>query len=104
MHPMTAMVTPGRWPVASVMLAVVSCRSKRVRPQLGHDTNSVFVFRMRQPCRRLNPELRTKSTLKLGVSPTCSMRMPSPFPSVRRDPTFVPSSSAISFESDESVL
>mmetsp|Transcript_31490 Transcript_31490/g.75224 ORF Transcript_31490/g.75224 Transcript_31490/m.75224 type:complete len:365 (-) Transcript_31490:980-2074(-) len=86
------------------MLAVVSCKSKSVRPQLGHETNSVFVFRIRHPCSRLNPVFRTKSTLKFAVSPTCSMRMPSPFPSVRRDPTLVPSPSAISFESSDVVL
>ena len=44
MHPMTAMVTPGKWPVASVIAAVVSCKSKSVRPHDGHETNSDVTY------------------------------------------------------------
>jgi hypothetical protein len=39
MQPMMAIATPGRWPVRSEICAVTSCRSKRVRPHEGHDTN-----------------------------------------------------------------
>mmetsp|Transcript_12578 Transcript_12578/g.25129 ORF Transcript_12578/g.25129 Transcript_12578/m.25129 type:complete len:381 (+) Transcript_12578:303-1445(+) len=101
MHPMMATVTPGRCPVASWIFAVVSCRSKRVLPQLGHDTNSVFVLRIRHPCRREKEVVRTKSSGK--ALPSGSMRTPSPSPSARRAPTCVPSWRASSLLSSMSV-
>ena len=49
MHPMIAMLTPGRWPVFCWIWLVTSWRSKRVRPQDGHEMYSVLVERMRLP-------------------------------------------------------
>ena len=60
------------------------------RQQLGQLTNSVLVLRMRQPCRSENDVRRTKSTEKGAESPICSTRTPSPAPSDRREPIFIP--------------
>ena len=62
----------------------------RVRPHDGQETNSVLVLRMRQPCRSENDVRRTKSTEKGAESPICSTRTPSPAPSDRREPIFIP--------------
>mmetsp|Transcript_54987 Transcript_54987/g.174861 ORF Transcript_54987/g.174861 Transcript_54987/m.174861 type:complete len:272 (+) Transcript_54987:292-1107(+) len=86
MQPMTAMVTPGRCPVSSWMLAVTSWRSKSVRPQLGHDTYSVLVLRMRLPWSIPKEVVRVKSMSLPGAS----MQTPSPRPSQRRAPPRVP--------------
>ena len=53
MQPMTAMDTPGRCPVRWRICSVTSCRSNSVRPHDGHDTYSVLVLRMRDPCEQL---------------------------------------------------
>mmetsp|Transcript_22332 Transcript_22332/g.62279 ORF Transcript_22332/g.62279 Transcript_22332/m.62279 type:complete len:202 (+) Transcript_22332:2247-2852(+) len=103
MHPITATVTPGRCPVAAWMSAVVSWRSNRVRPHDGHETNSVLVLLMRDPCRVENDVDRRKFTENL-VPPVSSIMTPSPFPSVRREPTLVPSCKASSLESSVSVV
>ena len=42
---MMAILTPFRWLVRAAMRSVVLCRSNSVRPQDGHETNSVFVMR-----------------------------------------------------------
>ena len=51
MQPMTAILTPERWTVRCLIFAVVSSRSKSVRPQDGHEMYSVRVVRRRAPCR-----------------------------------------------------
>mmetsp|Transcript_24898 Transcript_24898/g.34438 ORF Transcript_24898/g.34438 Transcript_24898/m.34438 type:complete len:272 (-) Transcript_24898:1250-2065(-) len=86
MQPITAMDTPGRWPVASWMVWVTSCRSNRVRPQLGQDTYSVLVLRMREPCSR--PKLCSRS----WFVPTwgASTSTPSPRPSTSSAPAPMP--------------
>jgi hypothetical protein len=48
-YPMTAIETPGRWPVLVRIWSVTSCRSKSVRPQLGQLTYSVLVFLILEP-------------------------------------------------------
>mmetsp|Transcript_94035 Transcript_94035/g.251777 ORF Transcript_94035/g.251777 Transcript_94035/m.251777 type:complete len:305 (+) Transcript_94035:257-1171(+) len=99
MHPMTATVTPGKCPVASWIPAVVSCKSNNVRPQDGQETNSVFVLRMRLPCSKLNDVRRKKSTENGFSSPTCSIMIPSPLPSVKSEPILVPTCRASSLAS-----
>ena len=86
MHPMTAMATPGRWPVRSEMAAVTSCRSNSVRPHEGHETYSVFVLRMREPCSRPNDVRRRYSR----SAPGCSIMTPSPRPSHSSPPACAP--------------
>mmetsp|Transcript_34306 Transcript_34306/g.96688 ORF Transcript_34306/g.96688 Transcript_34306/m.96688 type:complete len:271 (+) Transcript_34306:432-1244(+) len=86
MHPITAMETPGRWPVLAVIWAVTSCRSNSVRPQLGHDTYSVLVLRMRLPCSMANDVLRRNSR----SAPSHSSITPSPRPSTSSAPPSVP--------------
>mmetsp|Transcript_55280 Transcript_55280/g.131300 ORF Transcript_55280/g.131300 Transcript_55280/m.131300 type:complete len:243 (+) Transcript_55280:323-1051(+) len=85
MQPMTAMVTPGRCPVASEIFAVTSWRSKRVRPQEGHETYSVLMLRIREPWRRPKDVRRTNSR-----SSGDSIRTPSPLPSTSEHPTWEP--------------
>mmetsp|Transcript_2917 Transcript_2917/g.7325 ORF Transcript_2917/g.7325 Transcript_2917/m.7325 type:complete len:272 (-) Transcript_2917:1213-2028(-) len=99
MQPMMAMVTPGRWPVRSEICAVTSCRSKRVRPHEGHETNSVLMERMREPCSRPKEVVRTRVASK-SASASGSTRMPLPRPSQSRPPACVPSCSASSAESE----
>mmetsp|Transcript_105233 Transcript_105233/g.297816 ORF Transcript_105233/g.297816 Transcript_105233/m.297816 type:complete len:357 (-) Transcript_105233:26-1096(-) len=82
MHPMTAMRTPGRCPVRAWILAVVSCRSKRVRPHEGQLMYSVFVTLILEACRRLNDDSRSAS----GSMPPASQSKPSPRPSMKRLP------------------
>mmetsp|Transcript_25624 Transcript_25624/g.52175 ORF Transcript_25624/g.52175 Transcript_25624/m.52175 type:complete len:244 (+) Transcript_25624:363-1094(+) len=86
MQPITAIVTPGRWPVASLISAVTVWRSKSVRPHEGHETYSVFVFRMRLPWRRPKEVVRMNSGSLLGDS----IRIPSPLPSTSEHPTCEP--------------
>lgn len=52
-YPMTAIETPGRWPVLVRIWSVTSCRSKSVRPQLGQLTYSVLVFLILEPAHQL---------------------------------------------------
>lgn len=108
--------TPGKWDVFSLISALISWRSNKVLPQEGHDTYSwyhcrqvkinewseirliiwialskpfiltVFVFLILQPCSRLNDVFLMKSKSWSGAS----NRMPSPRPSTRRAPEFVP--------------
>mmetsp|Transcript_7747 Transcript_7747/g.31490 ORF Transcript_7747/g.31490 Transcript_7747/m.31490 type:complete len:249 (+) Transcript_7747:302-1048(+) len=86
MQPITAMDTPGRWPVSWEICSVTSCKSKSVRPQLGHETYSVFTLRMRLPCKRPN-DARTRSVLE---KPSASIIAPSPSPSHRSPPANMP--------------
>mmetsp|Transcript_62276 Transcript_62276/g.146825 ORF Transcript_62276/g.146825 Transcript_62276/m.146825 type:complete len:246 (+) Transcript_62276:580-1317(+) len=86
MQPMTAIVTPGRWPVASEISAVTVWRSKRVRPHEGQLTYSVLVLRMREPWRRPKEVVRRKPTSVCGAS----IRIPSPIPSTSEHPTWEP--------------
>ena len=39
---MIAIATPGKCPVFCFICSVTSCKSNKVRPQLGQDTKSVF--------------------------------------------------------------
>mmetsp|Transcript_20756 Transcript_20756/g.66843 ORF Transcript_20756/g.66843 Transcript_20756/m.66843 type:complete len:331 (+) Transcript_20756:314-1306(+) len=99
MQPMIAIATPGRWPVREEICAVTSCRSKRVRPQEGQETNSVLVERIRAPCSSPKEVVRRKSVP--NEAPSCgTMATPSPSPSQSRPPTCEPSCSASSFPSD----
>mmetsp|Transcript_6634 Transcript_6634/g.20059 ORF Transcript_6634/g.20059 Transcript_6634/m.20059 type:complete len:377 (+) Transcript_6634:335-1465(+) len=86
MQPITAMVTPGRWPVDSAICSVTSCRSNSVRPQLGHDTYSVLTLRMRLPCSSPNAARTTSSVL----NPSASSIAPSPRPSHSSPPANAP--------------
>mmetsp|Transcript_23344 Transcript_23344/g.45359 ORF Transcript_23344/g.45359 Transcript_23344/m.45359 type:complete len:224 (-) Transcript_23344:1511-2182(-) len=92
MHPMTAIVTPGRWPVLWDISSVTVWRSKRVLPQEGHETYSVLVLRIRDPWRRPNDVVRRK----LRSCPSPSMHTPSPSPSTSETPTVEPVRSTIS--------
>ena len=97
MQPMTAMATPGRWPVRAWICCVTSCRSKSVRPHEGHDTNSVLVLRMRLPCSMPNDSVRSVSRLCAGASTST----PSPRPSTRSAPACEPplmTTSSLSYE------
>ena len=67
MQPMIAIATPGRWPVRSEICAVTSCRSKSVRPHEGHETNSVLVERMREPCSRPKDVVRSRLGVEVGA-------------------------------------
>mmetsp|Transcript_33568 Transcript_33568/g.73984 ORF Transcript_33568/g.73984 Transcript_33568/m.73984 type:complete len:251 (-) Transcript_33568:1448-2200(-) len=86
MHPMMATATPGRCPVFCFICSVTSCRSKRVLPQLGQDTKSVFVDRIRAPCSNPKEVLRVVSRPKPGSESIT----PSPRPSTNRAPTSEP--------------
>mmetsp|Transcript_12345 Transcript_12345/g.31180 ORF Transcript_12345/g.31180 Transcript_12345/m.31180 type:complete len:295 (-) Transcript_12345:1263-2147(-) len=85
MQPITAMATPGRWPVRAAISAVTVCRSKSVRPQDGHETNSVLVLRMREPCSSAKESGR-RSTCVLGAE----TMTPSPSPSTSSAPIWIP--------------
>ena len=69
MQPMMAMETPGRCPVRTRICSVTSCRSNSVRPQLGHDTYSVLVLRMREPCARA-----ALACLRLSRTSACHLK------------------------------
>mmetsp|Transcript_11836 Transcript_11836/g.20250 ORF Transcript_11836/g.20250 Transcript_11836/m.20250 type:complete len:273 (+) Transcript_11836:618-1436(+) len=99
MQPMMAIATPGRCPVRSEICAVTSCRSKSVRPHEGHETNSVLMLRIRDPCSSPKEVVRRYSIPKSEPS-WGSTSTPSPRPSHRRPPTCEPSCSANSYESD----
>mmetsp|Transcript_44705 Transcript_44705/g.133589 ORF Transcript_44705/g.133589 Transcript_44705/m.133589 type:complete len:276 (+) Transcript_44705:411-1238(+) len=86
MQPMTAIATPGRWPVLVRICSVTSCRSKSVRPHEGHETYSVLVLRMREPCNSPNDVRRRNSRSSCGAS----MSAPSPSPSTSRPPSHEP--------------
>mmetsp|Transcript_2390 Transcript_2390/g.6032 ORF Transcript_2390/g.6032 Transcript_2390/m.6032 type:complete len:278 (-) Transcript_2390:1201-2034(-) len=92
MQPMTAIATPGRWPVRVRIWSVTSCRLNSVRPHDGHDTYSVLVLRMREPCSRPKLVVRRKSR----SSPSTSSSTPSPRPSTSRPPTHEPVLSTMS--------
>mmetsp|Transcript_38199 Transcript_38199/g.83083 ORF Transcript_38199/g.83083 Transcript_38199/m.83083 type:complete len:230 (-) Transcript_38199:1341-2030(-) len=68
------------------MLAVTSWRSKSVRPQEGHETKSVLVLRMREPCSMPKEVLRRKFTSLSGLSSIT----PSPSPSTSSAPATDP--------------
>mmetsp|Transcript_10569 Transcript_10569/g.19339 ORF Transcript_10569/g.19339 Transcript_10569/m.19339 type:complete len:273 (-) Transcript_10569:1109-1927(-) len=86
MHPITAMATPGRCPVFWRIFSDTSWRLKRVLPQLGQETYSVLVLRMRLPWRSPKAVERRNSTSSWGAE----MDTPSPSPSTRQPPTLAP--------------
>mmetsp|Transcript_10435 Transcript_10435/g.28485 ORF Transcript_10435/g.28485 Transcript_10435/m.28485 type:complete len:324 (-) Transcript_10435:1272-2243(-) len=92
MQPMTAMDTPGRWPVFSRICSVTSWRSNRVLPQDGQLTYSVLIFLIRQPWSRPNEVFLTNSK----SSVTHSITRPSPRPSTIMAPTWAPEEMMIS--------
>mmetsp|Transcript_8928 Transcript_8928/g.25948 ORF Transcript_8928/g.25948 Transcript_8928/m.25948 type:complete len:250 (-) Transcript_8928:1203-1952(-) len=88
MQPMTAMDTPGRWPVLAAISAVTVCRSKSVRPQEGQETNSVLTLRMREPWRSAKERGRSSAR----VTTLEEIITPSPRPSTSREPSCMPTS------------
>lgn len=85
-HPIIAMETPGRCPVLVLIWSVTSWRSKRVLPQLGQLTYSVFVFLILDPCK--SPKLMVLRNSR--SSEGHSTRAPSPKPSQSKAPISVP--------------
>eukprot|EP01018_Ginkgo_biloba_P037245 Gb_17350 [translate_table: standard] len=86
MQPIMAIETPGKCAVFSLISALISCRSNRVRPQDGHETYSVLVFRILHPCSKPNDVLRRKSKSWSAAS----NNSPSPRPSTSMAPTSLP--------------
>ena len=83
---MIPILIPFKWLVRFRTNAVVSCRSKSVRPHDGQEIYSVLLMRVRDACRIPNAVWFTCSS---DPQPSAARKTPSPNPSMSKAPISV---------------